>query len=321
MDPRRLLRWLLLLLGCCAWTALACGQAPLSERALSAPSIAGKSHFVLRDKLRIHLWQKCQSGQEARAARAGKVAILVHGATWSGRPDFDLQIRDYSLMDHLARHGYDVWAIDIHGYGLSDETDEDWSDTASATLDLEAAVEYVCQLREVSHVKVLGWSWGTQIAGLYAARRPERIARLVLYGTVWRGMPEWKNTPLPDTQYRINTAESARNGFIDGQFEPDVLEAYVQAALQADPRSPNGTVIDVATKLPLLDPEAIRVPTLVIRPEQDFVSTPEEMLEFFGRLKSADKSYVVLPDGGHAILLEKGHRRFQEVVRGFFDRP
>jgi hypothetical protein len=63
------------------------------------------------------------------------------------------------------------------------------------------------------------------------------------------------------------------------------------------------------------------VPTLIIRPEKDFVSSPEEMLEFFGKLKTADKSYVCLPEGGHAIHLEKGHRRFQQVVLAFFDRP
>jgi pimeloyl-ACP methyl ester carboxylesterase len=42
----------------------------------------------------------------------------------------DLQIRDYSLMDLLAEHDYDVWAIDIHGYGRSDKP-KDWIDARS----------------------------------------------------------------------------------------------------------------------------------------------------------------------------------------------
>src|SRR5262245_36102238 len=99
-------------------------QAPSTEvPAASTAAIEGKSHFVERDGLRIHLWQKCLSGGDGAAMRAGRIDILVHGSTWSGRPDFDLQIRDYSLMDRLARAGHDVWAIDIHGYGLSDRTD------------------------------------------------------------------------------------------------------------------------------------------------------------------------------------------------------
>lgn len=65
------------------------------------------------------------------------------GGTWSGRPLFDLQIRDYSLMDFLAENGYDVWAIDLHGYGRSDKTDEDWTDSHSAAADIATAVGYI----------------------------------------------------------------------------------------------------------------------------------------------------------------------------------
>jgi len=295
----------------------AAAPTPPPASTAAAPAIAGESHFATRDGLRIHLWQKCLPGGEAAAARAGRIAILVHGATWSGRPDFDLQIRDYSLMDRLARAGYDAWAIDIHGYGLSDKTDRDWSDTASAAKDLEAAVEHVCALRKVEQVKLLGWSWGTQITGLYAMAHTKRVARLVLYGPVWNGK---RRGPVPTEQYRTNTAAGAASDFVPGQFEEDVVAAYVAAALAADPKSPNGTIVDVLTKLPMLDPERITCPTMVLRPEHDFASTPQEMLEFFARLKAADKAYVSLPDGGHAIILEKGHRRFQDVVLAFFER-
>ena len=68
--------------------------------------------------------------------------VLVHGATWSGRPDFDLQIRDYSAMDAFARAGWDVFAPDIQGYGNSDEPKgQSWSRTGDATQDLAAAIE------------------------------------------------------------------------------------------------------------------------------------------------------------------------------------
>ena len=224
-------------------------------------------------------------------------------------------------MDFLARNGYDVWAIDIHGYGQSDRTIKDWSDTASAALDLDSAVEYICRLRGVSQVNMLGWSWGTQIAGIYAAAHPERIAKLILFGNVWKGLPEWRDMPAPEEQYRTNGEDDAREDFIPGQFEADVVEAYAREALKTDPKSPNGVLIDLATRLPLVNPERIAVPTLIIRPEHDFASTPEEMATFFGMLRSADKSYISLPDGGHNIILEKGHRRFQQVVLSFFDRP
>jgi pimeloyl-ACP methyl ester carboxylesterase len=294
--------------------------APASTAPVStAPTIQGQDHFAVRDGIRIHLWQKCLKGQETAAAQAGRVALLLHGATWSGKPDFDLQIRDYSLMDFLVRNGYDVWAIDIHGYGQSDRTDKDWSDTASAAEDMAAAVDYICQLRKTTRVKVLGWSWGTQIAGIYAADHPDRISRLILYGNVWHGLPEWKTIPVPKAQYRTNSDADAREDFIAGQFETDVADAYAKEALKTDPQSPNGILVDLFTKLPLIDPEKITVPTLIIRPEKDFASTPEEMLAFFGKLKSPDKAYVCLPEGGHAIILEKGHHRFQNAVLAFFE--
>jgi len=314
----------LLLLLALAATAACFVQIPAAKSAVpsvAAPSVTGQDHFAVRDGLRIHLWQKCLPGQETAAAQAGKVALLIHGSTWSGRPDFDLQVRDYSLMDFLARNGYDVWAIDIHGYGKSDKTDKDWSDTASAALDLGCALDYICGLRKISKVDVLGWSWGTMIAGLYVADHLDRIAKLILYGNVWKGRPGWKRIPAPQKPYRTNTDAGARSDFIPGQFEQDVVDAYAQVALKTDPQSPNGALVDSSTKLPMVSPERIAVPTLIIRPEKDFVSSPEEMLEFFGKLKTADKSYVCLPEGGHAIHLEKGHHRFQQVVLAFFDRP
>lgn len=319
MLLRRLLPSLALIAGSLSGSSfLAWGQ---QTAAVPAPAILGKSHFALRDGLRIHLWQKCPSGQETAAAQAGRVALLLHGATWSGRPDFDLQIRDYSLMDFLAKHGYDVWAIDIHGYGQSDKTDKDWSDTASAVLDMASAVDYICQLRRIPRVKVLGWSWGTQVAGRYAAEHPDRLSRLILYGNVWNGLPEWKTIPAPKKPYRTNTDADAREDFIPGQFEADVVDAYAKEALKTDPQSPNGILVDLFTRLPLIDPEKITVPTLIIRPEKDFASSQEEMLTFFSKLKSPDKAYVSLPEGGHAIILEKGHRRFQHEVLAFFELP
>ena len=184
----------------------------------AANSISGKAHYVSRDGLRIYLWEKRKAGLQDSFAASGKVALLVHGGTWSGRPDFDLQIRDYSLMDWLATNGYDVWAIDIHGYGHSDKTDKDWSGVQSAAADIDAAVEYITKLRGVSTVDLLGWSAGTQRAGLYAMQHPERVAKLILYAPHWKGSAEYRervrkridNGGKPLGQYRINTEMDAR---------------------------------------------------------------------------------------------------------------
>lgn len=327
---------LALALSLLAYTSVRAGDGPgsISGRADSVtPPIVGEAHFAMRDGLRIYLWEKHKAGLGDSFAASGKVAILVHGGTWSGRPDFDLQIRDYSLMDFLATNGYDVWAIDIHGYGHSDKTDKDWSGVQSAAADIDAAVEYIAKLRGVSSVNLLGWSAGTQRAGLYAMQHQERVRKLILYAPHWRGTADYRdrvrkrieNGGKPLGQYRVNTEAAARSDFVEGelaqnpQFEEDVVALYAREALQTDPRSPNAFV-DNANG-PVLDPQQIAVPTMLIFGEYDYAAKEEDLLPFFSQLKTRDKQYVLLPHGGHALMLEKDHRRFQHEVLGFFDRP
>jgi alpha-beta hydrolase superfamily lysophospholipase len=44
---------------------------------------------------------------------------MVAGATVSVVPAFDLQFENYSWMEYLATAGFDVFAMDVTGYGLS----------------------------------------------------------------------------------------------------------------------------------------------------------------------------------------------------------
>ena len=318
------------------WTSLCAdeGHRPLSRSSEHAASrISGEEHWATRDGLRIYLWEKYAAGSEPTFTKTGKVALLVHGGTWSGRPDFDLQIRDYSLMDFLARNGYDVWAIDIHGYGHSDKTDKDWSGFDSAAADIHAAVEYIARLRGLSKLDLLGWSAGTLRAGLYAMQHPDRVQKLILYAPCWKGDPQYldrvrkriENGGQPLTQYRTNTSAAARSDFVAGelashpQYEEDVVATYVDQALKTDPQSPNAFVD--YTKLPILDPARITMPTMIIFGQYDYFASEADLLPFFSQLGTPDKQFVLLPHGGHALLLEKDHRRFQQEVLSFFDRP
>src|SRR6266851_8321514 len=301
----------------------------LQNPAGRASVIRGKEHYVVRDGLRIYLWEKFREGQEASFSRTGKVALLVHGGVRSGRPLFDLQIRDYSLMDFLAAHGYDVWAIDIHGYGHSDKTEKDWSDSHSAAADIAAAVEYITELRGVTKINLLGCSAGTQRAGVFAMENPDKVAKLILYAPWWKGNAElnelrrkrMENGGKPLPQYRDVTEESIRSDFVRGdlaqhpQVEADVVDEIVKEVLQANPQAPN-TFVENA-HLPILDPARITVPTMIIHGERDYAAKVEDLLPFYSQLSTHDKLYVLLPDGGHALMLEKDHRRFQHEVLSF----
>ncbi|HEY8054052.1 MAG TPA: alpha/beta hydrolase, partial [Steroidobacteraceae bacterium] len=154
-----------------------------------------------------------------------------------------------------------------------------------------------------------------------------------IYAPIWKGTQQFRdrarkrieNGGKPLTQYRINTQAAARSDFVEGelashpQYEEDVVAAYAEEALKTDPRSPNAFV-DYA-HLPILDPAQINVPTMIIFGEYDWFASEEDLVPFFSQLKTRDKQFVLLPHAGHALMLEKDHRRFQQEVLSFFERP
>src|ERR1700730_13747784 len=50
---------------------------------------------------------------------ADKILLYVHGATYPSETAFDLPIEGASMMDLIAARGYDVYLVDIRGYGRS----------------------------------------------------------------------------------------------------------------------------------------------------------------------------------------------------------
>ncbi|MBZ5575745.1 MAG: lysophospholipase [Acidobacteriia bacterium] len=143
-------------------------------------------------------------------ALPGRVALFVHGAGTPAEVAFDVPYQDYSWMRYLARAGFDVFAMDMTGYGrstrptpMNDPCDlsreqqaafvpsllaapcdaaypHQMTTLASDWNDLDAVVDSVRALRHVDRVSLLAWSLGGPRAGGYAAQHPEKIEKLVL---------------------------------------------------------------------------------------------------------------------------------------------
>ena len=48
-----------------------------------------------------------------------KILLYVHGSTYPSETAFDLKLNGLSWMDYIAQHGYDVYLVDLLGYGKS----------------------------------------------------------------------------------------------------------------------------------------------------------------------------------------------------------
>ena len=69
--------------------------------------------------------------------------LLIHGVTYSSH-EFDINYQDYSLVRKLTREGYNVWRLDIAGFGSSEEVDDGFlPDSDYAAEDIAAAVDLI----------------------------------------------------------------------------------------------------------------------------------------------------------------------------------
>ena len=48
-----------------------------------------------------------------------RTLLFVHGATYPAHTAFDLQLDGKSRMDFIAERGFDVYLVDLRGYGKS----------------------------------------------------------------------------------------------------------------------------------------------------------------------------------------------------------
>lgn len=272
-----------------------------------------------REGLKLKLYEKWRAGSEEAWKQNGKVILLIHGATWASKCTFDPDPEHgYSMMEVLADAGYDVFALDLHGYGRSERTDADWTDAVSAAKDVEAAVEFIRALRWVERVHLFGYQWGAQPAALYAAQKPQKVARLALLGMRYRLIE--KTGPQPVSPIRTLGQQAALLKPEDGELDPEFVRRRAQVCRLEASQAPNGALRDLYKASPV-DPTKLKVPTLIIQGERD--GSPEQFkdrVQFFGELVSPAKWYTYLPGLGKYAPIERSHARFDQALVSFYDQ-
>jgi pimeloyl-ACP methyl ester carboxylesterase len=295
----------------------------------ASPAVTGVEHWTSKGDVRLFLWEKYVGSP------AGKPAVLfVHGSSMASQPTFDLTVpgrADSSVMDWFARHGFVCWCVDMEGYGRSDKWRDIYCDIANGADDLTAATDYIAQTRGVASFLTYGISSGALRAALFAQRHPRRVSRLALDAFVWtgKGAPtlEQRRKKLPE--FLARKRRPIDRGFVYSIFERDhpdtaekrVVDAFADAILALDDSMPNGTYIDMCSKLPVVDPEKIDVPTLILSGQYDGIAAFEDLLEFFKRLPNPDKQFSVMAGISHASFQQKNYLMVYQILHAFFTQP
>ena len=181
----------------------------LVEHTSTVPAIRGeKVSLFVRERVAADMNER-PSG----AAFERKVVLMVHGGFSPSTLAFDVQYRDYSWMESLAREGFDVFTMDMTGYGRSTrprEMDEPCNllpaqqkEIAPKTLpapcapkypyelvnsdsesdDINAVVDFIRKLRGVDRISLVGWSGGGIRTGTFIGRHPEKVDRYVIWAS------------------------------------------------------------------------------------------------------------------------------------------
>jgi pimeloyl-ACP methyl ester carboxylesterase len=301
------------------------------EQATAArAAVSGKEHWTKKGEVRLFLWQKPQASS---GPKRGTV-LFVHGSSMASQPTFDLQVPgrpDSSVMDWFATRGFDTWCMDHEGYGRSDKSRPINCDIPNGADDLAAGTDYILKTTGAKKLLVYGISSGALRAALFAQRHPERVARLALDAFVWTG----EGSPTLAERRKRLPEFSAKNrrpidrAFVHSIFERDhpgtadkaTIEAFAEQIVALDDSVPTGTYVDMCSKLPIVDPAKITVPTIIMRGQWDGIAGVDDLVEFFKRLPNPDKQFTVMAGISHASFQQKNYLMVYHILHSFFTQP
>ena len=191
------------------------------------------------------------------------MVLFVQGRSAAAVPSFDLEYRDYSWMTYLADAGFDVFAMDLQGYGSSSKprvmndpcnTSADnqskylvpnplpapcspryphsFGSFATDWDEIDTVVEFIRSLRGDRALKLnlIGWSrGGIRVIG-YAALHADKIEKLVAFApTRYPPVTSVPSHPMNMTDKRGFFVDWDRQ--IDSQNCPQQIDPTIRGAL------------------------------------------------------------------------------------------
>jgi pimeloyl-ACP methyl ester carboxylesterase len=266
---------------------------------------------------------------------SGRVVVFSHIAPGAGTLDPD-------PAQTWAR-GVTLLGIDRPGYGKSDPLpDDQWATVSSAAADLAAVLDRLGETK----VGAVGWSAGGRVALALAARRPDLVDRVVVFGTP---APHEEVPWIPgDVQAMLDALRGlppeAVHATMKEQFAPLIAHGGMEAVLGLLGVSPaddaalsrpgvrerlaamleaafaqglSGNVADVAgyTLQPWgFEPQAVKAKTLLLYGSRDPVAGSAHARWWKERIP--DSRVEMVPGAGHMLVFPMWERALSHLAPG-----
>lgn len=268
---------------------------------------------------------RTEDGVRLAWAETGAGPVLVKAANWLSHLEYELESPVWGHWIRFFADHFRFLRWDERGCGMTDR-DVDELSLDRWVADIEAVV---AGAGIEDPFALLGISSGAAICVAYAARHPERISKMILYGGYARGWGR-RGDPASERQYGA-MLELMRVGWgkenpvfrqiFTSRFIPGGSEAQIGSYNELCRRTSTGEMaarllesrgkVDVSGLL-----GAIRAPTLIIHSREDEVCPVSEARQLAAGIRGAQ--FVELDSRNHILLEdEPAWTRFREAVADF----
>ena len=312
---------------------LVSGLATTPADAAGEAAIWSQDYWADKRGVKLNLWRK-RVGAPQSGEKPLPILFLVHGSSNSTRSSYDLTVPgkgEYSLMNVMAREGYDVWTMDHDGYGHSGSSGNN-SDIASGVEDLKAAMPVIAKETGQQKMHMYGTSSGGIRAAAFAQAQPASVDRLILSAFTYKGtgaaeierrrkrVDELRASPRRKRDADMIRSIFTRDGH-PGAVDPAVPEAIIAVEMKFGDTIPTGTYLDMAANLPIVDPKKVLSPVLMLRGIWDGNSTDQDLLDFYTQLPNGDRQFVILPETAHSPGYGKNRHLLWYAIKNFLAAP
>jgi alpha-beta hydrolase superfamily lysophospholipase len=286
--------------------------------------------------------------------------LFFHGATVPNQFTSEYRMDGMSWMGHLSQHGWQVYGLDLPGYGRSSRYSEPeggevdprvFGSAEAVQADIAAAVDWILSETGSSAVHIIAISRGAIPAGYFASANASKVRSLTFHAPITKksgiapkiieellGSPEIPSTDRfslsANDRFRL-LAEDRPEGTVSC-LETAFVENWVQhygetlgngsdgsGAGDRPIATPIGFAVDIfdAWHGRYFETAAVTSPFLLLRGDWDRFLTPAaETQRLFEDIGATEKYYVQFPRATHSLLFEEGRHEMYRVVETFLSR-